>query len=121
MKLSNAQVGALASKIKKELKEKYQDPIYAANAAIRESDEYKNFFELNEDCIMLQAISDRWNIRSYRTNDTMNEIRSAYFETILKNIPSFNTEAIENEIHLATIDVQNIDELIEKVAEKFAV
>jgi hypothetical protein len=121
MKLSNAQVGALASKIKKELKEKYQDPIYAANAAIRESDEYKNFFELNEDCIMLQTISDKWKVRSYRTNDTMNEIRSAYFETILKDAPSFSTEDIENEIHLATIDVQNIDELIKKVANKFAV
>lgn len=121
MKLSNAQVGALASKIKKELKEKYQDPIYAANAAIRESDEYKNFTELNEDCVTINAIADKWDVQSYRIKDITNAIKNTYFESVIKNVPSFNSESIVDEIHLATIDVQNIDELIKKVADKFAV
>lgn len=113
IKLSNLQISALAHKIKEEI----AAPIKEHNEKIVNSEEYKNFFETNEDCIAFKALSDKYDF-NYPGSD-ISKIRSFYFKPLLIAEKHIRQEDIEREIILATIDTADIDSLVAKVSEKF--
>jgi len=121
MKLTNQQVNALASKIKTELIAQHCTPINIANKAIMESNEYVEFTETNSDCVTIKNLRNKYNFSKYDTDRMINQIKDNFFRSQFKEVPSFSLNAIIDEIHLATIEIQNIDELVTKVAAKFAI
>jgi hypothetical protein len=119
IRLSNAQVNALAEKINQDLIASIINPVNEANRPIIESEEYKNFELTNEECITLRTIQEKYDFSSYDFNRYYRTIKSSYFKNKLQAIPtiaSFNS--IINEIHLATIDATDLDSLIKIVSSK---
>ena len=115
IKLSKVQIEALASKIISDIKR----PVIEYNKSIENSDEYKLFFERNEDCIELQRIQKKYKLDSYDINRLQGYIRTKEFEGKFKPVPHVNQGAVETEIILMTIESEDLNKLIEAVSNKF--
>lgn len=113
IKLSNLQIGALAHKIKDEI----NTPIDSHNQKVYDSPEYKNFFTTNEECILLNQMSDKYNF-SY-LNSNLDAIRRFHFKELLIEKKYINIDTVEREIILATIDATDMESLIAAVSLKF--
>lgn len=120
MKLSNQQVKALAEKIKNELIIIKVNPIKEFNISIYDSEEYKNFINNDPDCLYLEELYKRINNSSkYHYEQIQSLIKNKFFESKFKKVQLIDENSIMNEIHLATIDSNDLTQLIEKVTEKF--
>lgn len=115
MKLSNQQIDALASKIRKEI----IAPAYKFNEEVKNSDEYKNFAENDPDCILLTAMLEKYHLDSYDIRSSISTIKNAKFENYFKSAPHASLQEIRDEIVLETIEATNLDELITKITTKF--
>lgn len=115
IKLSKAQIEALASRIIDGIKQ----PAKEYNQKIQESDDYKLFFERNADCIELQRIQKKYKLDSYDINRLQGYIRTKEFEGKFKPVPHVNQGAVETEIILMTIESEDLNKLIEAVSNKF--
>lgn len=118
IKLSNQQVLALAGKIKEKLVAIKVTPIIEANDSIYTSDEYKNFETWNEDCITLKNLEKKYDLDSYNIDRACNNIRREFFKSQIQSVPSISTDAIIQEIHLATIEASDLNSMIEAITEK---
>ena len=71
IKLSKVQTEALAAKIIRDI----QQPTIDFNAKIIASDEYKNFYKTNPDCVAIQQIAKKYSSETYHANYLMEEIK----------------------------------------------
>lgn len=115
MKLSNQQIDALASKIRKEI----TTPAYKFNEEVRKTEEYKTFTETDKDCIIIKQLQEKYGLESYYTNTSIDRIKNDYFKNSFKRIPEVSLGEIRDEIVLETIEATNLDELITKITAKF--
>ena len=117
MKLSKQQVEAIASKIKKQV----VDPINHYNSEIRNSKEYINFENTNKDIIALKKLCEKHNVE-YHANQIISSIKKEHFKDSFMPLPEFgyNNCTITNDIILGTIEYDNLDELINNLAAKYA-
>lgn len=114
LKLTKDQIAALARTIRIEITE----PIVEHNAKVKNSDEFRNFEEENEDCIILNKIADKYRIPGYVAN-MISSMKKVHFEDKLKDASGVSLERIEDTITLKTIECDNIQEVIEAVKSKF--
>ena len=117
IKLSKVQIEALASKIISDIKR----PVIEYNKSIENSDEYKLFFERNEDCIQLTQICKKYDLDDYEIKRLKNNIRSLIFKDAFKSVPSLSQGAVEQEIILMTIESEDLSKLVEQVSLKFSI
>jgi len=117
MKLNKTQISALAEKIVKDIKTPYREH----NVAIRESVEYKNFFDTNDDCIMLDTLKQKHKLDEYKISMFKENIREVHFRPQLKEVPSVTTSMIENDIIIETIEDISVDILIETLVKKYTI
>lgn len=118
IKLSNQQVLALAGKIKEELVAIKVTPIKEANEVIYVSDAYVNFKTRNEDCITLKALEEKYDLSNYDIERMCGIIRREFFKSQFQIVPNIDTEAIIQEIHLATIEASDLNSMIQAITEK---
>jgi hypothetical protein len=119
IKLSNAQVSALADKIIEAFKTEIVLPVRNFNKAIDESPEYLNFYESNEDCKTITAIQQKIGSDPYYFGYVRSEIRRIAFADKYQKEPSLSNSKVISEIHLATIDAADVESLIKAVSAKF--
>lgn len=117
IKLSKVQIEALASKIISDIKR----PVIEYNKSIENSDEYKLFFERNEDCIQLTQICKKYDLDDYELKRLKNNIRFLTFKNAFKSVPSLSQGAVEQEIILMTIESEDLSKLVEQVSLKFSI
>ena len=117
IKLSKTQIEALAVKIISDIKR----PVIEYNKSIENSDEYKLFFERNEDCIQLTQICEKYNFDDYEIKRLKNNIRYLTFKDAFKDVPSLSQGAVEQEIILMTIESEDLSKLVEQVSLKFSI
>ncbi len=115
MKLNKLQISALANKIVKDIK----DPYYEYNKAIRNSEEYLKFFDMNKECIKLTEICEKYNLESYDFTRLKSKIRDKYFESKILEIPNVSISEIEDMILIKTIEDISVDELVNKIVSKY--
>ena len=117
MKLSKQQVEAIAAKIKKNV----VDPINQRNNEVRNSVEYIEFENLNDDCIKLRALLNKYSV-DYHVNQIISKIKNDYFKDRFLPTPNFGYDNVDiiNDIILGTIEYDNLDELINNLAAKYA-
>ena len=115
IKLSKVQTEALATKIIRDI----QQPTIDFNAKIVASEEYKNFYKTNPDCIAIQKIAKKYGSETYHANYLMEEIKKSVFKDQLKSVPHVKQAMVEEEIILLTIDCEDLPKLIETVSKKF--
>lgn len=113
IKLSNSQIDALCRKIKNDI----LAPAKEHNKAIRESEEYKNFYDTNADCLTLKALDAKYHM-SYVSSE-LSKVREYHFKDKYKEEPYIKDQDIETEVLLATIDASDLQALIETVSKKF--
>lgn len=116
MKLSKQQVEAIAFKIK----ENIVDPINKHNSEIRNSVEYIDFENSNEDCLKLKALLANYDVNHYM-NQIIIKIKNDYFKHKFLSVPNFgrNDCNITNDIILEAIEYDNLDELINNISKKY--
>lgn len=115
MKLSNQQIDALASKIRKEI----VAPAQKTNDELRNAKEYTTFTETDKDCITLVQLQEKYDLETYYTKSSLERIKSKHFKNYFKSVPCVSVDEIRDEIILETIEATNLDELITKITEKF--
>jgi len=117
MKLSKQQVEAIASKIVRQV----VDPINKHNNEVKLSKEYIDFESTNKDCIEINRICKEYD-DTYHSRQIAQKIKDTYFKDRFIKSPSFgyNNVDIINDIILGTIEYDNLDELINKLSEKYA-
>lgn len=116
LKLNSTQIYAIASKIESNL----NVPIYEYNNQIRESEEYKNFYTKNTDCVTISKICKKYGIESYHIDGLLFVLRSKYFKPKFKSKDSLPTYSqIRSEVILETIDCDSLDALIKKLESKW--
>jgi len=119
MKLSNAQVAALANKIVCHYRETVVAPLVKKNEEIKKSDEYVNFEKNDPDCKIISELIKKYDTASYKGNDLIAAIKTKFFESRLEKINVISCDFVEQEIHLQTIDSNDLETLIAKVSAKF--
>ena len=119
MKLSNAQVAALANKIVFQYKETVIEPLQEKNREVQESDEYVNFEKNDAECQAIIKIAEKYKTDKYYWQNITNAIKSKAFEGRFVKINPLSLSIVEQEIHLQTIDAADLDTLIAKVSAKF--
>ena len=116
LKLNSTQINVIASKIESNLKV----PIDEYNKQIRESEEFKNFYTKNTDCIAISKICKKYGIESYHIEGLLCVLKDEYFRPKFKykgNLPSYSQ--IRSEVVLETIDCDSLDALIKKLENKW--
>lgn len=113
IKLSNQQIAALTNKIIEEL----TAPINEHNQKVYDSQEYKNFYDTDTDCLLYKQLDAKYNL-NYPDSD-LRKIRQSAFKHQLKSTDHISRYQIESEIVLATIDASDLQTLIETVSKKF--
>lgn len=120
MKLNNQQIQSLAHNIYKELRE--ENTKY--NTQVREK-AYKEFFKTKLGKMFLE-INDLGLFNSgtltpldVYNNATMISTLDKYLKVELRKVYAYNSADVFNDIVVATIECENIDELINKVKNKY--
>ena len=119
MKLSKMLVDALASRIYNEI----QIENKSVNQAIRNSNEYVDFFKKDKKCIALiklfpDCLTEDDNI-NYSARKLMEHIRSKHFDGRFKNMSYKGLDDIKNEILISSIESSDLDSLVESIKLKF--
>ena len=119
MKLSKAQISALASKIVTQIAEIKKEK----DSKVVNSIEYKEFINRNAKCIKFKKVIEEMfpNGSSYTTS-MLSNYKDNYFKNKLSNIKVPTSYTIEQEIVLNTIVVDNntsLDELISNISSKY--
>ena len=119
MKLSNQQISALAKNIADEIKA----PIGEFNKQVLNSVEYLEFDKIDKTCIELKLLFLGNSSKQVNSliNSMCNQLRNDHFESILLRSPDFgyDNHKIQNDIILKTIEVENLQELIESIKLKY--
>ena len=117
MKLTNSQINALAEKIVDEYYKEVITPIIEYNNGIINSNAYSNFIANNKLC---QELESYRKIANGTVDSMQRYIRQIAFESEFKPVPMrLRSDTIRNEIILATIEIDNLDDLITKIKQLF--
>lgn len=114
MKLNKQQISALAKKITTEI----NAPIKKHNKAIIDSEEYTNFFETCPDCIELTRIKEKYKL-GYNIRSMQNIIRNYFFGSKFIKEYNISSSKVEEDIIIETIKDVSVEELINKLIEKY--
>lgn len=115
LKLNKIQMEALARKISSEIIAE----AVAHNDAITNSEEYKKFAEVNEDCLLVKELYDTYHFDAYYCNSIINKIRSTYFKDKFVSIPKASANSILDDIIIETIECDDIEVITKKIIEKY--
>ena len=115
IKLNKIQMEALARRISSEI----ISEAVAHNDAITNSEEYKKFAEVNEDCLLIKELYDTYHFDAYYCNVIIKQIRSKYFSDKLVKIPKTYVDSILDDIIIETIECDDIEAITKKITEKY--
>lgn len=115
MKLNKQQISALAKKITTEI----NAPVKKHNKAIMDSEEYINFFETCPDCIELSRLEEKYNLDDYNIRSMQGRIRSYFFGPRFIKEYNISSSKVEEDIIIETIEDVSVEELINRLIEKY--
>lgn len=115
MKLNKQQISALAKKITTEI----NAPVKKHNKAIMDSEEYTNFFETCPDCIELSRIKEKYDLSENTIHSIQNRIRICFFDSKFMKEYNIYSCKVEEDIIIETIEDVSVEELINKLIEKY--
>jgi hypothetical protein len=123
MKLNKIQIQAISKKIETEL----FDCIKKNNDTIINSNEYVNFYKKDKICIQIiklfpNCIKENlaYGYEDYHASMLIKCRRDAFFKNKFKS-RHYGIREIENELIMSSIEVSNLQELIDNIKSKFTV
>lgn len=111
MKLTNAQISALAFQIIDEIKQ----PAKEYNKKLEASKEYIDFYKNDADCQVLLNMQNIYGLDDYSIKRFLSTIREATFKLQRVSVPEVSLEKVERLITLLTIDESDLSNLTIKV------
>ena len=112
MKITNKQIGALSSKLVRDIRTR----ITEKNNIVILSDEYRNFSQIDEESLLIKEICSHHKISC---ENILSSIRSDYFKLQIEPYAHELNRKIEDDLIIRSIECENLDELMSEMIDKY--